>query len=265
MQSKTICFGLVLIALTIGLLGVVMSYADNLVQFSDLQYLGAFRLPANQNIEYGGYTLGYNPGSGSPGSLFIGCLNTAATIAEISIPTPINSLNLSNLNKAAILQPCADPTAGTTIGIGSSDPAQVGGMLVYGGKLIVSKYVYYDASKSQTAAFFVKPNTNLSQANATGAYKVGNAPSIGFLDGWMAPIPSAWQTALKGPVASGNCCLSIISRTSWGPDAFSWDPAKLTNVNTTVPSTPLVYYTQQNPTLGQWDGLTPNNTTIWWN
>jgi energy-coupling factor transporter ATP-binding protein EcfA2 len=32
--------------------------------------------------------------------------------------------------------------------------------------------------------------------------------------------------------------------------AFSWDPAKSTDVNTTIPSTPLHYYTAQNPTLG---------------
>ena len=238
------------------------SYAANLLQFSDLQYLGAFRVPAGQNLGYGGYTLGYNPGSSSPGSLFIGCFNTTATIAEISIPTPVNSTNLNNLPTAKLLQPCANPAAGT-IGIGASD-TQIGGILVFGDKLIVSEYSYYDASKSQTAAFFVKPNATLSQANATGPYTV-SAPNIGFVDGWMAPVPSEWQAALKGPIASGNCCLSIISRTSWGPDAFAWDPAQLTNISIAVPSTPLFYYTGQNATIGQWDGLMPNNTTIWWN
>jgi hypothetical protein len=243
----------------------VASYADNLVQFSDLQYLGAFRLPTNQNLDYGGTALGYNPGSSSSGSLFITCLNTNGTVAEVSIPAPVNSSNLNNLNRASIIQSCGDPTAGSTVGIGSGS-SKIGGMLVSEGKLYTSVYLFYDAGASQTAWLFVKPNTNLSQANASGAYTIDNSPnSAGFLDGWMAPIPSVWQTALKGTVASGNCCLSIISRTSWGPAAFAWNPAQLTNVNTTVAATALLYYTQQNPTLGQWNDSTPvNNTTVWW-
>jgi len=235
-----------------------------LLQQSNLTYLGAFRVPANQNIDYGGEVLGYNPGSSSPGSLFIGCLTTAGTIAEVSVPTPVNSTNINNLNTAKLLQPCADPTAGGTVGIGSGS-SKIGGMLVYNGKLITSQYLYYDGNSSQTNAFFVKPNTNLSQTNASGAYAIGNAPNIGFVDGWMASVPSAWQAALKGPIASGNDSLPIITRTSWGPDAFAWDPAQLTNVNTTVPSTPLLYYSSQNPTLGQWNSTTSvNDTSVYW-
>jgi hypothetical protein len=244
----------------------VASSAENLVQFSDLQYLGAFRLPTFQNIDYGGTALGYNPGSGSPGSLFVTCLDTSGDIAEVSIPTPINSSNLNNLNIAAIIQPCGDPTAGSTVGIGSGS-SKIGGMLVSGGKLYTSVYLFYDAGGSQVAWLFVKPNTNLSQANASGAYTINDsAGGAGFLDGWMAPIPATWQAALHGTIASGNCCLSIITRTSWGPGAFAWNPANLTSLSTTVPSTSLFYYTQGNPTLGQWDDSRPiNNATVWWN
>lgn len=245
-------------------LTTVGSHAANLVQFSDLQYLGAFRVPGNVNIDYGGKSLGYNPGSSSPGTLFISCLDQTPTrIAEVSIPTPVNSSNLNNLNTATLLQSCANPTAGGTVAnVGDT----IGGMMILGGKLYTSIYTFYDATASQNAWLFVKPNTNLSQANAVGAYTIDNSPhSAGFLNGWMAPIPNEWQTALHGTVASGNCCLSIIDRTSRGPAAFAWDPARLTSVGTTVSATPLLYYPSNHPTLGQWSGLPPNNTTIFWN
>jgi hypothetical protein len=237
------------------------SQAENLIQLSDLQYLGAFRVPPS--IEYGGTALAYNPGS--PGSLFITCLDTSGQVAEISIPTPKNG-SISSLNSASLLQSCKDPTTGATQGLGGSGSSKIGGMMVYGGKLYTSVYVFYDASGSQNAWLYVKSNTNLSQSNASGAYKVGsNAPNVGFLDGWIAPVPSEWQAALGGPVASGNCCLSIITRTSYGPAAFAWDPAELTNVSTPVSATSLLYYPSSNHTLGDWNGPAPNNTTIFWN
>src|SRR5262249_4643945 len=123
---------------------------EPLVQFSNLKYLGAFRVPHFNkvpNLNYGGGALGYNPGSASPGSLFINC-NTSPLIAEISIPTPVISSNIHALNTATLLQPCGDPTAGGTVGIGSGSTA-IGGMLVYNGKLITTQYLYYDASASQ--------------------------------------------------------------------------------------------------------------------
>jgi hypothetical protein len=105
----------------------------------------------------------------------------------------------------------------------------------------------------------------LSQKNATGAYRVGGAPNEGFVDGYIGLIPPEWQSALKGPIFSGNNTLSIITRTSYGPAAFAWDPAKMTNVNRVVPSTPLLYYSARHPSLGRWNGASPNNTTVWWN
>lgn len=239
----------------------VASYAENLIQFSDLQYLGAFRVPSS--TEYGGTALAYKPGS--PDSLFITCLDVAGQVAEISIPTPING-SIGSLNTASLLQSCANPTAGGTQAIGGGGSAKIGGLMVHGGKLYTSVYAFYDADSSQTAWLYVKANTTLSTANAAGAYKVGNnQPNPGFLDGWMAPVPSAWQAALGGPVASGNCCLSIITRTSYGPAAFAWDPANLTTVGTPINANALLYYPSSNHTLGDWNTPQVNNTTTFWN
>jgi len=63
-------------------------------------------------------------------------------------------------------------------------------------------------------------------------------------------IPKAWQVALGGPVLNGQCCLPVISRTSWGPAAFAIDPEKIGPG--VVPAVPLVYYPQAHP-LGAYD------------
>jgi hypothetical protein len=239
------------------------------LRFSDLRYLGAFRLPASRTqpgLEFGGRSLGFNPGTGGSGSLFIGCFPPLSLIAEVSIPEPVNSASLASLNTARFLQPCSDPQAGATAHLDDINGVRNGGILVHEGKLIVSEYFTYDASTSQRAAFIVKPNTDLRAANATGPFAVA-APNIGFLDGWIAAVPPSWQRALGGPVASGNCCMSIITRTSHGPAAFAWDPAKLTAPSAVAPSTPLVYYDKDHTTLGPWDGSKGpiDNVTIYWN
>jgi len=210
--------------------------------------------PDNTSLAYGGYALGYRPGN--PGSLFMGCFAPASTVAEISIPTIVDSTDINALNTATVIQPCADPTAGSTVGVG--DPStRLGGVAVDGDKLITTIYVYYDASVSQQAAFFVKPTTDLSKADAAGAFAIDNAAGqIGFMDGYVAPVPSAFRSKLKGPFLAGNCCIPIISRTSWGPSAFAFDPADLSLLKP-APSTALLYYSQKHPTIGVWGDTTP--------
>jgi hypothetical protein len=246
--------------------------AEDLLSFSDLEYVGAFRVPKISSprgdvdtLNFGGQALGFRPGS--PGSLFISCFAPAATIAEISIPAPGRATTVASLPSATLLQPCADPTAGATKSVGADvNGYRIGGILVSGGRLIVSKYAYYDASQDQTHAFFLKPDTDLSHANAAGAFAIGNAPQIGFVDGWIAPVPPAWQSVFKGPVMSGNDSIAIVGRTSSGPDAFAWNPAAMTDVNVAAPSTPLFYYPLSHPMLGAWGNTNPiDNVTNFWN
>jgi len=258
-------FGVLAISLTI----VVSGHADNLLQFGNLKYLGSFRVPNGSqggasDLNFGGAAIGYNPGNGGPGSLFLSCNAQTTTIAEVSIPVAINSTDFNALNTAAMLQACTDPTAGSTKPIVGSNGTQIGGMLVYKGKLLTTEYLYYDSPGTTDRAIFVKPNTNLSQSNASGAYII-DAPTVDFLDSWMTPIPGPWQAAFGGPVASGNDGLTIITRTSFGPSAFAWDPDRLTDINTGISSTPLLYYDSSHPMIGQWDGDAPNNTTTFWN
>jgi hypothetical protein len=78
----------------------------------------------------------------------------------------------------------------------------------------------------------------------------------GFVSGFMTTVPAEWQQKLGGPAATGQCCIPIAWRTSWGPSAFAFNPLDLLTA-AKVPATPLVYYSDEHQTLGPWKG---NNT-----
>jgi hypothetical protein len=96
---------------------------DQHLQPSNFQYLGAFRLPGGNDrpatCAYGGNAMTFNPNGdpsgvndGFPGSLFVtghdrlpyGELPNGSQIAEISIPIPVVSGNIQDLNQASFLQ-----------------------------------------------------------------------------------------------------------------------------------------------------------------
>lgn len=103
---------------------------------SDLEYLGAFRLPRGGErpltFEYGGNAMTFRPGGdpggpadGFPGSLFVsghdrmpyGELPDGSRVAEIDIPVPMLSMEIEALPEARFLQPLVDVTGGLFAGI----------------------------------------------------------------------------------------------------------------------------------------------------
>ncbi|UCH50610.1 MAG: hypothetical protein JSV54_06210 [Chloroflexota bacterium] len=93
-----------------------------LIQPNDLLYKGAFRLPEGSNEsnwEYSGYAATYypdgdpsGPADGYPGSIFAVGHDHQQHVSEISIPVPVISKNLDELNIASTLQPFQDITTG---------------------------------------------------------------------------------------------------------------------------------------------------------
>ena len=91
-----------------------------LLQPTDLQYMGAFRLPDGDGTEAGGWEWGgsaltYFPSGdknsakdGYPGSLFMTGNDVHQYVGEIGIPAPVKSRELSELNFASTLQPLTD-------------------------------------------------------------------------------------------------------------------------------------------------------------
>jgi len=232
------------------LLPSISAWAQTLLQKSDLQYQGAFRLPAGtfggSSFAYGGSVLAHNPANNS---LYIVGHDHQQQVAEISIPTIVNdSTNRGALKTATVLQPFTEATEGKMGKISPGGTFKVGGLMVDQGKLYESVYAYYDATGSQADSHFVS-GTNLSAAgDVRGPFRVGNA-GAGFVSGWMIRIPQAYHASFGAPAITGNCCLSIITRTSWGPAAFAFNPADL-GVKNPVPTAPLLYYNSANPTLG---------------
>lgn len=219
-----------------------------LVRSSNLKYLGTFKVPAvsGNGFGWGGAALAFNPANNS---LFLSGHHYDNFTAELRIP----SLG----GTATVIQSLRDATGGKLSSIGSGS-IRIGGHLVYNNKLIVSAFLYYDGSGAQSVSHFSR-STTLGSGSVTGPYRVGSM-GAGFYSGYMGHIPPEWQARLGGPAITGNCCLSIISRTSFGPAAFSFNPD-----STSSTAQPLVYYTESNQTLGTYgaSGKNPvfNGTT----
>ncbi len=212
-----------------------------LLHAGDLGYLGSFTLPDDDGgggtLNYGGYALGLGL-DGS--SLYFGCIYGTA-LARVSIP--------AIGGRAALLERCQGVP-----NLGAIDPGEVngfvlGGSLAWNGRMIASAYAYYDADNSATRSHFAGPTL----ASAHGPYVVGT-DRPGFVGGYMTEVPPEWRDRLGGPALTGQCCISIISRSSYGPSASVFDPDALGVVDP-VPSTMLVGYPQAHPTLGDYPSV----------
>lgn len=223
-----------------------------LLQFADLQYLGGFRLPrdiSSGSFSYGGLGVAYNPGRNS---LFIS--NRKEMVTEVTIPAPVNSANPEAMNWATYLQHFADPTEGNLWQVAPSD-VSIQQMLVYNNRLYGTASIYYDGSGVQRVSHYSR-STNLSEPSFVGMTSIGDPTHTGFVDGYMAVVPPEWRTLLGGPAVTGQCCLPVAARTSWGPSAFAFDPAQIGYSNP-VPDATLLYYDDMHPTLGPWMGSNP--------
>jgi hypothetical protein len=218
---------------------------------NDLVYSGAFLLPAQvsdtKTFAYGGTALAYNP---SHRSLFAVGHDWYQLTAEVTIPRPVKSTRLTALRRSRFRQGFRDATNGKIDSTGQTGN-KIGGQLVYRGRLYGSVYVYYDAAGKQVVSHWSRPSTSLMRGSAKGLFEVGNA-GAGFVSGFMAEVPAQWRRLLGAPSLTGNCCIPIISRTSFGPAAFAFDPSRLGR-SRPLAAAPLVYYPQAHTTLGAWD------------
>src|SRR5262249_1652303 len=119
----------------------------SLLQSTNLVRLGAFRVPQGQiagsapgqkTFAYGGTAPAFNAANQS---LFLVGHDWDQQVAEIQIPTTIvDSATISGLNAATVLQPFQDVLEGRIRSIETTptETAKVGGLLVYGGRLLVT-------------------------------------------------------------------------------------------------------------------------------
>ena len=243
--------------------------ADKLLQKTDFSYLGAFRVPqgdmgdSGRGLTYGGTAIAYNPANNS---LFIVGHDQAQRVGEISIPAN-PSPNPGSMPTASVIQNLYDITDGHVSLSASGN--KIGGLSVYNNQLIGTVYVFYDANNAASTSHFKSGMTLSATNDFQGMYMVTPSPSplggtsAGFVSGYMSPVPdnsasggTNWQAALGGPYLTGSADYSIVGRTSFGPAAFSFDPAAIASGTT---ASALVYYDLSHQSLGVWGhGLLAN-------
>ena len=220
---------------------------------ADLVNVGGFKVPdteANGHFNYGGGVMAFHPDG--PSLL----LTNWGRAAQITIPTPVLSGSISALPRASYVKPFVVVlTAERAVGAGRVKADTLGGLLVHDGRLYGTAYVYYDGNNTQERSHFSHSLDLTDAASFRGWSQVWSAKSAGFVGGPMTPIPPEWQAKLGGTAITGLCCVPIVSRTSFGPAAFAFDPTKIGQPK--VPASPLVYYPSDHPNLGSWSGSNP--------
>lgn len=217
------------------------------VQQSQLQWLGAFRLPSGtfgpSRFGYGGAAPGYHKDAQSRETLFMeGHAWYKGNAAQVQIPQLSSSRDVDDLPRATLLQPFADATDGK---LGGRSGDGLGSMMSYNGRLLIGSYVYYDADGGQQR-FIGASGFNLSSTTDFKGFFSPAGVNPGRLGRYMTTIPSEWQSRLGGPAVSGACCLSIISRTNSGPGISVFNPDDV-GVGDSVPFKEVLGYPLDHP------------------
>lgn len=178
---------------------------SQLVQPADLVYQGAFRLPGGETppntFAYGGNAMSLNPDGAGGGSLFImghdrqawDSLPNGNQVAEVSIPAPVRSGDLEDLNTAAFLQDFHDVTAGYFTQM--EEIPKVGMQYLNhpatGPKIHLAWGQHLQPPDQASHAWF---NPTLDSPNLQGVWFVGDQ-NLYSVNGYMLDIPAAWADA----------------------------------------------------------------------
>lgn len=233
---------LLALGLAFSLLCTPAAQTSPLLHLSDVTYEGSYYVPSG--FEYSGTALALN--EVGDGIYLTGHPANGQQTAELVFPAAYDDVMTTR-------QGLVDAYGGqmSAIGPDGGNGRFAGGMLVHNSNLIMSAFVYYDAGYAATTSHF-RRSTSLSAGGVTGPWNPGPL-NPGFYAGYMADVPPEWQSALGGPAVTGQCCTSIISRTSYGPSLFAFDP-----MSTSQTAVPLVYYDQAHQTLGNYSSSAAN-------
>ncbi len=214
--------------------------SGDLLQPSDLTYLGAFRLPGGdtppQTFAYGGNAMTFNldgdPGNtdSHPGSLFVmghdtmpfGDLPDGNQVAEVSIPVPTIASNPADLPEAVFIQNFQDVSAGyfsnleeiPKVGMQYLDHADTGPLLHIGwGQNI-------QPQDEPSHAWF---SANLALPNLRGVWFIGDQ-DLYSTNNYMFEIPAAWADAHTGSRYLGTGRMRDGGQGGMGPTLFAYTP-----------------------------------------
>jgi hypothetical protein len=232
--------------------------AVNLLQPGDLGYLGAFRLPHdNEGWNYGGTGLTYYPGGdpagpadGYTGSLFGTGNDQRCEVAEISIPAPVISpqKSVSDLNTATTIQPFSRITHGVFTPADDGLPQRVdiaylpaqGGQS--SGKLYIAWGEHYQYEQVPSHAW---SELTLSRPDVQGPWYLADYENFATND-YLFEIPEPWAQEHTPGLRLATGRFRDGSLGGSGPSLFAYGPwldanppsrnARLTHV------TPLLLY-----------------------
>ncbi len=207
----------------------------------NLQYLGAFRLPGEderpKTFAYGGNAMTYNPDGdqsgtkdGFPGSLFVmghdrlpfGELPDGDQVAEVDIPQPVVSKNLQDLNTAVFIQGFRDVTKGYFTEL--EEIPKIG--MVYlnrpetGAKIHLAWGQQIQLPDVASHAWF---NVTLDDPQFKGTWFIGNQ-DLYRVNGYMFEIPQTWADANTSGrlIATGR--MRDGGQGGFGPALFAYRP-----------------------------------------
>jgi hypothetical protein len=253
---------------------VTGSVDPTLISKSNFTYLGAFRVPAAAGANplnwsgssglSGGRAVWYKTdGDSGAGSLIISGRDAGTNqgyLTEISIPATLDTTGvIANMTRGAFLTPSPyffDISGGNQQAIAPTDGNGImtSGTFIYNGNLYQNFKAFYQDLSVYT--YFKRTGTSVNGGSVTGPFKF-NASSPGYFSGPVCSVPTAWQTALGGPMLQGSWQLSNPEPQGNGPLIASFDPDTLGSTPATINL--LASYSDTNPV----SPTAPNNYTNW--
>ena len=230
------------------------SPASELIQPSDLVYVGAFRLPdasGGSSWEFSGYAATYypagdpaGPDDGYPGSIFAVGHDHHQMVSEISIPVPVASRDLEDLNMATTLQGFRDITGGM---YGYLEIPRAG--LEYlppqgpqeTGKLHFSWGQHFEFDQEPTHGW---AEVNLSDPKTAGAWRLDSYTNYATND-YIFGIPAGWAAANTPGKLLATGRFRDGHWSGRGPALFAYGPWRGGNPpasGSTLDATPLLLY-----------------------
>ncbi len=184
----------------------------DLVDPRSLTYVGAFRLPLRaagapdaQSWEYSGQALAYRADGdpdgdddGFPGSLFGTGHDVTNNVGEISIPVPIHSRNLDELNRATTLQDFEDIRGGLFDPFVEIPRVGLEHLPAHGARSSARLYMawgqHFHEEVETTIPTHAWRDPDLSTGATDGAWWVANE-SLYSVNGYLFSAPQAWADA----------------------------------------------------------------------
>ena len=233
--------------------------SGDLIQPTDLVYLGAFRLPSDAPDEVGwmwsGEALAYypdgdpgGPADGFPGSLLGAGHNWNQYVSEINIPVPVISpgKNLEELNTAATLQPFQDIRGGLFDWPLEQPRAGLEYLPPQGeqesGKLYFCWAQHLDEGAAKPSHGWAE--LDLSNPQPAGPWRIGDHWNYVTAD-YIFAIPQAWADAYTPGMRLATGRYRDGGQGSLGPSLFAYGPWNAGNPpapGTTLSAIPLLLY-----------------------